>query len=306
MKVLLSQTIFSNIATIPATANNDGIVPSLRYPGPGEYIEGDQVAADADSNGWPKTPRDHALRVIRRCFPFHIAGDQHLASFSRYGVDEWGDGPYALCVPSIANLWPRRWFPPTGGLNRAVGAPLNTGDFLDGFGNKMTVLAVANPMKSGVEPTLLHDRMPGYGIVRFNRQARTIRSEVWPRWVDPTAATATQYSGWPITVNQSDGYGRRATGYLARVVVHGLTDPVIQVINNSENNRVEYTIRMKGPSFRPKVFDNDALYTVVVTDATDRSIIRKNGDLRPMVGVQSGQKVSETSGSTMEFFLSGQ
>lgn len=277
MKVLLSQTIFANIATLPAEANNDGVVPGLKYPGPGEYIEGDRLAADADSNGWPRTPRDQALRIIRRCFPFHIAGDQHLGSFSRYGVDEWGDAPYALCVPSIANLWPRRWFPPTPGRNRLPGTPRNTGDFHDGFGNKITVMAVANPMRSGIKPTALNDRMPGYGIVRFKRSNRTIRSEVWPRWVDPDSPTASQYPGWPITVKQEDAYARRPVGWLPVIEIKGMRDPVVQVINE-KTQTVEYTLRIKGQMFRARVFDI-APHTVIVGEPADNNTQARKGIL---------------------------
>lgn len=263
MKVLLSQTIFANVATLPEEAKSDGVVPGLRYAEPGEYIDGDQRAADCDSNGWPQTGRNRALQAIRRGLAFHIAGDQHLGSFIQYGVEGWGDGSHAFCVPSIANLWPRRWFPPEPGLNREPGSPKYTGDFKDGFGNRITVHAVANPVKTGIEPEALFDRNPGYGIVRLRRASRDIVSECWPRWVDPSQPGAEQYAGWPVTVNQLDNYLRAAKIRLPVLRVAGGREPVVQVIDEAADE-VLYTLRIPGSVFQPKVF-LDGIYTVKVS-----------------------------------------
>ena len=157
---------------------------------------------DHDSNGWPQSPRLAALRLMKKAGAVHITGDQHLGMTIQYGIDGFRDGPFAICVPSVANFWPRRWFPEEAGANREAGAPRNTGDYLDGFGNKMTVLAVSNPFKLGIEPADINDRAPGYGIITFDRLARTISFANWPRWVDPKAAGAKPYPGWPITIRQ--------------------------------------------------------------------------------------------------------
>ena len=90
-------------------------------------------------------------------------------------MDGGSDASWAICVPSVANVWPRRWYPSEPGANRAPGAPRYTGEFLDGFGNRMTVHAVSNPVASGVEPRALFDRAPGYGIVTFDRAIRPVR-----------------------------------------------------------------------------------------------------------------------------------
>ncbi len=263
MKVVLSQTIFSNVATLPKPANTDDVVPGLKILDPGEYPKNDQRAADADSNGWPQTGRNKALREMRRGFAFHLAGDQHLGSTIQYGVDEWHDAGFALCVPAVANIWPRRWFPPAPGGNRKPGSPKYTGDFRDGFGNLMTVYAVSNPFRSGREPATLYDRATGYSIVRFDKDRRTITIECWPRYADLTdPKTGGQYPGWPITVKQSDNYARNAAAYLPTIKVSGITDAVVQVIDES-NSEIVYTLRIKGTSFRPKVFKAGS-YTVKV------------------------------------------
>ncbi len=251
MKVVLSQTIFQNVATIPADAMSGSVIPSLALPEPGEYVAGDKLAADMDSNGWPPSGRERALRAMRKGFAVHLAGDQHLASTIQYGVDGFGDGPFALCVPSVANFWPRRWYPPEPGRNRAPDAPPYTGDFLDGFGNPMTVFAVSNPARWGREPSALHDRAPGYGIARFHRITREVSLEAWPRWSDPTTG-GSPYPGWPVRFAQEDGFGGSRFGFLPTLLVTGLEDPVIQVVSEL-GGEILYTIRIREPSFSPWV-----------------------------------------------------
>lgn len=270
MKVLLSQTPFVDVATIPEEATSGAVLPGSYIVRPGEYLDGEKIAQDMDSNGWPRSGRDRALRSLRKGFAYHIVGDQHLGHFVRYGVDEWDDAGHVFTVPSIANLWPRRWFPPEPGRNPQPHSPRNTGEYLDGFGNRMTVLAVANPTQVDFEPHELYQRAPGYGIVRLDRTTRKIVSEAWPRWVDPSVPDAAQYPGWPIEVSQMDGYDRPAVGYLPEVVVTGMMDPVVQIVDE-ETSAIVYTLRVLGNRFRPRVFVASGTYTVVVGEpGTDR------------------------------------
>jgi phosphodiesterase/alkaline phosphatase D-like protein len=252
MKVLLSQTIFANVATIPADAMNGSVIPTLPIPEPGAWVEGDRLAADMDSNGWPPSGRNRALRSIRKGFAVHLAGDQHLGSTIQYGIDSWRDGPFALCVPSVANFWPRRWYPPEPGGNRDPGTPAYAGDHRDGFGNYMTVLAVSNPARWDMEPALLHNRAPGYGIARFRRSTREITLEAWPRWAEPGAGEP-PYPGWPVRFSQEDGYGRDPWGFLPTLEVVGMTDPVVQVVSEP-SGEVVYTLRIRGTHYSPAVF----------------------------------------------------
>ena len=152
----------------------------------------------------------------------------------------------------MANFWPRRWYPPTAGRTHDPTAPAYTGDFLDGFGNPMTVYAVSNPAQWGREPTNLHNRAPGYGIARFNRSTREVVLEAWPRWADPTSGDG-PYPGWPVRFQQTDGFGKKAFGYLPTLEVVGMEDPVVQVISEAGGD-VLYTIRIQGDRFTPKVF----------------------------------------------------
>jgi len=257
MKAALSQTIFCGGAHLHGSRNN-------------------RLYADLDSNGWPQTGRNQALAELRRAFAFHLAGDQHLATIFHHGIDDWNDAGWSFCVPSIANLYLRWWAPTEPGKNRLPGAPEYTGEFLDGFGNKVTLYAVANPTAEENRDKLT-TRAAGYGVVRFNKKDRTITMECWPRNVDVAAPDAKQYPGWPMTISQLDNYGRKAAAYLPTLTVQGMENPVVQVIDESDGDLV-YTLRIRGASFRPKVF-RKGTYTVRVGDGEGRT--------KEMKGVQA-------------------
>ncbi len=262
MKAVLSQTLWSTPATLPEGTTGDDGVPELRILEPGEYPPDDIPMADMDSDGWPPSARAAAIREMRKAFALHICGDQHLPSTLKYGLEAWGDSGYAICVPAISNLWPRRWFPKAKGLNRKPGDPRYAGDFKDAFGNRMTVLAAANPHVTGLQPASLYDRSTGYGIITFDRETRDISLACWPRQTDPTGPGAKPFPGWPITLNQLDNYGRAAKAWLPTLVFKGMANPVVQVVDE-RNGEIVYTVRSRGASFRPKVFAAGA-YTVRV------------------------------------------
>lgn len=248
MKTVISQTIFANVATLPKGANTDAVTPKLVVLPEGDYAAGEAPVQDHDSNGWPQTPRNRALRAMRQGLAFHIAGDQHLGSTIQYGIDAWNDAGWAICVPSVANVWPRRWFPPEPGKNQKPGAPKYTGEFLDGFGNKITVHAVSNPHAVKHEPAALMQRAPGYGIITFDRRSRNLTMANWPRWVDATRPGAKPYDGWPITIHQLDN-GFPKDGIALKPVPR--TGTLIQVVERN-TGEIAYTYRTGQPNFVPR------------------------------------------------------
>ncbi len=253
MKAVLSQTIFCGGAHVHGKI-------------------GGRLHADMDSNGWPQTGRNKALAEIRRCFAVHIAGDQHLATIFHHGIDDWEDACYSFCVPSIANLYLRWWEPLTPGLNRLPGAPAYSGRHFDGFHNRVTCFAAANPSKEPNGGGKLTTRAAGFGLVRFDTRNRTITFNCWPRNVDVLDPTVDQYPGWPKTIQQTDNYGRRPIAYLPILQIQGRTNPVVQIIDES-NDEVVYALRILGNCFRPKVFGRGA-YTVVVGEGRDQKTLR--------------------------------
>lgn len=249
MKCVLTQSIFANMAT---------------HHGPGAMNREGFLVADFDSNGWPQSGRDRALREIRRGCAFTLGGDQHLGSMVQHGIDEWNDAGWAFTVPSIANFYPRGWYPESPGKNHIEGMPDYTGEYLESFKNKVTVWAVNNPdHRSGKEPASIHDKMPGYGIVHFNKKTRDITMECWPRYADPSDDTQ-QYTGWPRTISMFENDGRKAHDWLPTLKITGASNPVVQVVQD-ETGEVLYTVRILGTLYQPRVFA-PGKYTLNVGD----------------------------------------
>lgn len=253
IKAVLSQTIFCGGAHVHGRA-------------------GGRILADLDSNGWPQTGRNKALAEMRKAFAVHIAGDQHLGSIFHHGIDDYNDAGYSFCVPSIANLYLRWWDPLTPGKNRQPGMPEYTGRSLDGFGNKVTCWAAANPSKEPNSGSKLTTRAAGFGVVKFDKKNRKITFECWPRNVDIADPAAKQYPGWPKTIDQMDNYGRKAAAFLPTLNIKGTRNPVIQIIDDS-TGEIIYTLRINGTSFRPKVF-KEGTYTIKITHGQKHKVLK--------------------------------
>ncbi|NVJ47032.1 MAG: alkaline phosphatase D family protein [Cytophagia bacterium] len=262
LKVVLSQTNFATVATLPKSEATGANIPNLPVPKLGEYLTGEWATVDMDSNGWPSAERDKAVSIIRKGFAFHIAGDQHLASFIQYGLDQHGDSGHAFAGPALNNIWPRRFWPDVDASNHTVENPAYLGDHLDGFGNKMTVKAIANPYQTGKEPKIIHDRATGFGLVTFNKKDRTIKTECWPRFVDPTMSSS-QYPDWPITINQEDNFSKKAIAWLPTIEVVNAQDVVLHIHDESES--LVYALRIKGNKHQPKVFA-EGKYRIRISD----------------------------------------
>ena len=262
-KAVISQTPFCNVATLPAHIWHDKYVPSLKKYKVGEYPTDDRPVADFDSNGWPQNKRDKAIKTIRKGFALHLTGDQHLGSTGQYGVDEYGDGGYWISSPAVANLWPRRWFPAAASDGGKATDDIRkyTGNYEDGFGNKITVKGIANPHDIDREPSMVFDKAPGYSIISFDKSTRDIDIAVWPRWAGPDQAAPDNlpYKDWPIKINQLENYGRNVAGYLSAVEVNG--SEVLQVIDE-EDDEVLYVHKPVTGVFYPPVFDRSSRYTI--------------------------------------------
>ncbi len=177
MKAVLSQTGFACATHLHGSKEN-------------------RLHADMDSNGWPQTGRNKALEVIKKSNAVHIGGDQHLATIIKHGIHEFGDGPWAFIVPASVNDYYSRWWWPAdekAGLNHDPANPLPwTGDYLDGFANKISLYAYANPDSDSDGA--------GYGLIRFHKMENTVTFECWPRNADVQSSEARQFAGWPLTV----------------------------------------------------------------------------------------------------------
>jgi len=270
-KCVLSQTIFCNLAN---------------YHGPRRQF----IFADLDSNGWPQTPRKRALRILRKGYAFHYAGDQHLPSITQYGIDTWGDAGFAFCVPSIAAGYPRSWLPDKEGRpvqNRPDPKLANTGEYRDGFGNYMTVYGIGNPAEKNRRgrENRAHDKSSGHGIVRFDPEKLTITIECYRVQIDPKdPKPGGQFPGWPKTIRLKDNRGQRITGYLPEITApEGVKRPVLRV-SEAKTGELVYALRLTEPRVKPWVFSKGK-YTVKLGDpTTDKWTVLQEVSPKPASG----------------------
>ena len=176
MKAVLSATSFCGAAHLHGNKEN-------------------RLHADLDSNGWPQSGRKKALKLIKKANAVHIGGDQHLASIVHHGIDDFEDGPYQFIVPALVNNYYSRWWWP---LNEKPGEKSNkklpwTGRYLDGFKNKITMHAYANPDSPS--------NGAGYGLIIFNKIKNQVTFECWPRFEDVSKKNSKQFKGWPLKIN---------------------------------------------------------------------------------------------------------
>ena len=262
-KTVISQSPFCNVATLPKDIYHDKYVPTLPRYKKGEYPPDDRPVADFDSNGWPQNKRDKAVGIIRKAFAIHLTGDQHLGSTGQYGIDEYGDGNYWVSSPAVSNLWPRRWFPAEmATTGRKENDPRYIGDYEDGFGNKISVKAIANPYDIDRGPEMVFDKAPGYSIIVFDKKTRNIEAAVWPRWASPknTNGDNLPYEDWPINISQENNYGKKVVGYLPEINI--AEGEYIQLFNEN-NNELIYAIRPPIGKYAAKVFDKKSGYKIL-------------------------------------------
>jgi hypothetical protein len=251
MKAVLSQT---------PPAMSTQVHSSRRY----------RLAGDLDSNGWPQSGRNRALKEIRKGFALMIGGDQHLATVIHHGVDDWGDAGYSFAVPSIVNHFRRWWRPLEPEREVPEGALEHTGNYIDGLGNRITMVAYANPDPSRRRYDRWRAQAAGFGIIRFNKRTRRMTLECWPRGCAITDPECEQYAGWPVTISQEENYGREPVAHLPTLEISGQEDPVVQVIEEA-SGEIIYTLRVNGTSYRPKVF-KEGTYTVRVGEGASVQI----------------------------------
>jgi alkaline phosphatase D len=268
MKAVISQTIFT---ALPTTHGNERMI----------------LRADYDTNAWPQTPRNRAVREIRKAFAFHIAGDQHIPALVQYGIDGHRDGPVAFAGPAINVGYPR-WFEPSAAKwTQPKNATDLTGDFTDSFGHPLTVLAVKNGAvqpRQGDVRQLLDDKASGLGVVRFDKKNRRITVECWPYLADVTAK-GTQMPGWPVTIDVLKNSGGKAAALLPALNISGATNPVVQIVDET-NGEIVYTVRIAGQTWRPHVFA-PGKYTIRISEPeTQRENI--------ITGVIAGPDVADT------------
>ena len=240
-----------------------------------------KIFADKDSNGFPKVRRDEFLNIVRSYGAFILSGDQHLGTFARLGIEQPSDAVYQFAVPALGNYFWRWFYPEDAGNDREPGAPNQTGEFIDGFGNYFRIIAVANPEERSLMDQKLRQRYmitkeeaenglgdtkrtclgDGYGITRFDKEKRTITVENWPHDADPTSDS--QFEEWPVTIQYEALDGRKPVAWLPELKIKGGDNAVVLIIDEQKNEVVKST-RISGNSYYPPVFKNNGTFKVKV------------------------------------------
>lgn len=182
--VVVSQTMFCSLQTDPT--------------GRGK--------ASRDTAGWPPLARTRATQAMAAAGAVMLSGDTHLPSLVRHI-----GGPVQFCGPAGGTTY-TRWFEPSPPLPNPGPTP-HTGDFTDGYGNAVRVLAVANVhvdqatwLSAYGEPHIGDQALKeeGYGLLRIDAVNRTHTFEAWRFDVDPAAPGATPMLGWPYVLSFDD------------------------------------------------------------------------------------------------------
>lgn len=191
-KIILTQSAYASLTTVQVDYTPLKDRPAKKDSKP------QKVSPDMDTNGWPKTGRDKALEALRDSSILFISGDQHMGAVIDV-YDSSNTNFTFFSVPAIANTWPRMWWPNNDGSNNKY--PL--GNYVDGFGNKIRVRAVANPNPDAPDPNTINHKSPGFGIVEFNKKGHKAILHAYPLYFN-SHATPLEFKGWPVKIKLKD------------------------------------------------------------------------------------------------------
>ena len=141
---------------------------------------------DMDSNGWPQSARNRALRAIAPSQAVMLCGDIHYGTLFQNGIDDWGDGPWTFSVPGFTSNNNRRWKPSVEPQGGAVEGVEGSGNHHDRFGNKLTLVGKADGYK-------------GYGMAFFDKDKRQITLDIH-LFDDAREPVNDRVPGWPRVI----------------------------------------------------------------------------------------------------------
>jgi len=256
MKVALSQTAFAGAVHIHGAPDN-------------------RLLADLDCNGWPQSGRNRALEALRAARATHLCGDQHLSVVIKHGIEDFRDGPYAFTSPALVNTIYGRWWHP---LNERPGGgePIDSvlpwvGDYKDGLGNRITMMAYANP-ENRRDPL---KRADGYGLAKFNKTTGEVTFEAWHRYADLSRGDEGQFPGWPITVNTAENDGREPIDYLPEVKLP--YENAVVALSNRDTGELIYCHRVEGNTFRAPIYAPGRYTLQAGQNRPDKVLLRTDG-----------------------------
>lgn len=251
------------------------------------------LLGDMDSGGWPQEGRRKALDVLRRGGVIQLAGDQHLTTLIRQGIDAPGDSIVSFVVPAGATGYQRWWRPEDMSIECIAGGRHDnrpdTGLYRDGFGNIVDVIAVGNPEPTPKGALNREDsgrkKASGWGLVSFNKESGDVHIESWH--IHPGLDVCEvnlhedQFPGWPATVNIEECYGITAKKLppVTFAEVNGLR-PVVRVTD--ANGNFVSAGRMHENTFVPTVYAPGSYTVEILSPEDDQTVIMSFTDLKPV------------------------
>ncbi|MEM9079645.1 MAG: alkaline phosphatase D family protein [Verrucomicrobiota bacterium] len=173
-----------------------------------------RLRASLDSNGWPQSARNRALKTVGRD-TIMVHGDQHLGVLARMGIEEWDDGPLAFMLTGASVGWPRAWWPNQKRHGEEINGPY-TGRYFDDHGNRITMHGVTNPerLPEGVEDAfnrpdlegegifaIQHAKGSGHGLVAVDKKKGEVTFHAFRLDIDAKQPEeGDEFRGFPVTL----------------------------------------------------------------------------------------------------------
>ncbi|MGB9862663.1 MAG: hypothetical protein ACPLPQ_02525 [Candidatus Saccharicenans sp.] len=250
MKAALSCSSFVSLLTLPEGQTGEEALWQLRPLKPGEYPASDRAAADFNSSGWPQPARDEIIRLLRKARAVHLSSSGGPPALLKYGLDRPGDAVAAMVTPAIQATFALRWTPRQEAVTTRGQEVRPLSNQEDAFGNKFSLLTVNNA--AGQDQISGLKSISGFGLVTFEKRTRKVIFESY-RLGEEGTATAELMPGWPVVVGQLENDGRKPVGFLPLLRFKGISDPVIQVVEEKSGELI-YSFRITGTEFRPPVY----------------------------------------------------
>ena len=271
-KVYLGQLTFSNLQTVPDSTP----VSRYRHQLPC-FVESEQPswksALDFSSGAWPIQERNEILNILRQSGALVIGGDNYLPSLVHYGIDNQKDAVIGFTIPAIAKTSGTRWYIKKNQPKKNETSIDN--NYLDGFGNRMSILAVANAVP-GKDIDKVFNEKSGFGLVTFNKTSGIIVIQALKRNENLKKNLPTNMEGYPFTFLNKDLNQRKTYELLPTLRIVGFNgNPVIQIIDEF-NNEIISTQRIYETVYQPKVYKKGK-YTVNIGEpSTSQWKVLKN------------------------------
>ncbi len=258
VKIVLSSKDFVKISSFTDSLFKEYEEPDLTGMRFDHKPKLEMRSKDMSYHGWPIEARDKTLRVIRKGFGFILTSGERTGSLTHLGIKSWGDAAVSFAVPPVYNTNPGRWqikklpkYHKTRNIN----------DNFDGFGNKITVLAVTNPTHQFED-----SYASGFGIITIDKVGQQIESDC--KIIHNNELVS--YPGWPIKTSIADNYGERKKFYLPEIRITRSNSPVIVKIKEDKSGKLVYAIYLKENTYQPRVNKKGKYHIIVYQPETGK------------------------------------